>query len=317
MLHLINLTSVYIIALFTLLKSIVVPLCISIYRHFIRSGKDLRREYGEWAIVTGATDGIGRAYAFELAKKKLNIVLISRTEAKLIALKEELLAKHSSIEVKTFAYDFEIPHEQQNWKKLQQFIESLPTIGLLINNIGASYSFPQYFHELSLEEMQRLIELNVTSTTHMTRFCLPKMVSIKKGAIVNISSISSLICAPLLAEYSASKQYGNKLMENLRFEYGAFPYDGIHFSIQSPFYITSKLSKIRRASLTTPTPEQYAREGVKHIGYELYAQPFFVHSAMEIIFTALPTIIQNYFVRSQHLAIRKAGLKKQQAAKKE
>ena len=59
------------------------------YRYFLRPGKDLK-SYGAWAIVTGATDGIGKALSLQLAKKKINIVLISRTETKLQEFGKEL-----------------------------------------------------------------------------------------------------------------------------------------------------------------------------------------------------------------------------------
>ncbi|KAJ1444138.1 hypothetical protein B484DRAFT_388968, partial [Ochromonadaceae sp. CCMP2298] len=75
-----------------------------VYARCLRGGKNLKK-YGSWAVVTGATDGIGKAMAFEFARKGLNVVLISRSEDKLQACAEELKAKHS-VEVKTLAVDY-------------------------------------------------------------------------------------------------------------------------------------------------------------------------------------------------------------------
>jgi 17beta-estradiol 17-dehydrogenase / very-long-chain 3-oxoacyl-CoA reductase len=71
-----------------------------VYKTFLRPGKDLKK-FGKWAIVTGATDGIGKAYSLALAKKGMSIVLISRTEAKLQAVKKEIDDNnYSGVEVK-------------------------------------------------------------------------------------------------------------------------------------------------------------------------------------------------------------------------
>ncbi|KNC70691.1 hypothetical protein SARC_16778 [Sphaeroforma arctica JP610] len=69
-----------------------------VYVYFIRQGNDLKK-YGKWAVITGATDGIGKAYAFELAKKGLDIVLVSRTQSKLEEVRREIMTIHD-VEVK-------------------------------------------------------------------------------------------------------------------------------------------------------------------------------------------------------------------------
>ena len=68
------------------------------YKYFVRPSKKLRK-LGEWGVVTGATDGIGKAYAFKVAKQGLSVVLISRTKAKLVATADEIKAKYNGVEV--------------------------------------------------------------------------------------------------------------------------------------------------------------------------------------------------------------------------
>lgn len=68
------------------------------YRFFLRPGKNLKK-FGGWAVVTGATDGIGKAYAFELARQGLNLLLISRTETKLKDTAAEITAKFPKVQV--------------------------------------------------------------------------------------------------------------------------------------------------------------------------------------------------------------------------
>jgi len=76
------------------------------YKSFLRPGKNLKK-FGKWAIVTGATDGIGKAYAMALAKKGMSVILISRTEAKLKDVKAEIEAKgYDGVEVKYVVCDY-------------------------------------------------------------------------------------------------------------------------------------------------------------------------------------------------------------------
>jgi 17beta-estradiol 17-dehydrogenase / very-long-chain 3-oxoacyl-CoA reductase len=203
---------------------------LGIYAAFLRPGKDLKKIYGEWAVVTGATDGIGKGFAFELARKGLNIVLISRTQSKLDAVAEELRAKFPDIEVsrnarchhppdvplpnihmppfshvcqvKTCAVDFSNFDEAAR-KRVSALCGNMD-VGVLINNVGASYSHPEYFEQIDDAAVTGLVELNVNSTVWMTRSLLPGMVARKAGAIVNISSAAGMRPSPFLAAYSGA-----------------------------------------------------------------------------------------------------------------
>jgi 17beta-estradiol 17-dehydrogenase / very-long-chain 3-oxoacyl-CoA reductase len=155
------------------------------YARIIRPGKNLKKNYGSWAIVTGATDGIGLAMAKEFAFKGLNIFLISRTKSKLVECAEEI-KKLVGVEIRTLDIDFSNFNEQQRIRVTDE-IKDLD-IGVLVNNVGVSYPFTKYFHELTDAEVQALITLNIESTTWMTRIVLPGMLSRARGAIVNIGS---------------------------------------------------------------------------------------------------------------------------------
>lgn len=135
----------------------------------------------------------------------MNVFILSRTQSKLDATAEAIRAKYPKVEVKTLAIDFskfDDAAQQQVKKELEQV-----EVGVLINNVGVSYPFCKFFHELTDSEVKDLIELNVNSTTWMTRIVLPKMVERKKGAVVNISSTAGVVPSPLLAQYSAAKSY--------------------------------------------------------------------------------------------------------------
>lgn len=263
------------------------------------------------SVCPGATDGIGKGFAFELARRGLNVVLISRSQTKLTEVADELSAKYPKVQTKVLAVDFsnfDLPSQA----KVRALVDSID-VGVLINNVGMSYSFPNYFDQLSQQDVQALIDLNVTSTTHMTHIVLPKMVERKRGAVVCISSAASRLAAnPLLAQYAAAKAYVDKFAESLNVEYGSV---GVHVQVQNPLYVTSKLSKLRKASLTVPTPSTYARCAVNAIGYESQTSPFFFHAAQLWFMDLLPTSIINSQVVAMHKSIRKRALKKLETEK--
>ena len=129
-------------------------------------------------------------------------------------------------------------------------------IGVLVNNVGMSYEHPQELLELSSTYVDTLINLNIVSLNAMTRIVLPQMVERKKGAIINISSFLAAIPSPLLSVYSASKSYVDLISQGMAKEYSS---KGITVQCVLPGYVTSKLSKIRRPSLTVPTPNAFVR----------------------------------------------------------
>lgn len=276
------------------------------YKLFLRGPKKLAN-FGKWAVVTGATDGIGKAYALGLAKKGLSIVLISRTEAKLKVVKEEIEAKYPGVEVKYVVCDYS-NFNQAAKDHVKSFIEGLD-VGVLINNVGVSYKFPLFFHELSDDDVGNIVEMNVNSTIWMTRFVIDKMIEKRKGAILNISSGSAMYSLPLLAEYSAVKSLIEKFSRGLNAEYKS---KGIFVQCQIPFFITTKLAKIRHSSLTVPTPAKYVSCGINWIGHDdPVASPFWAHAFMGAVLDHLPEVLRTKIMMNEHLGLRKRGFKKE------
>lgn len=151
----------------------------ALYVSFVRGGKNLKECYGSWAIVTGSTDGIGKAMAFELAKKGMNLILISRSKDKLDAVHQEIVAKYAKCEVRVLAIDYSDFNQSQR-NKVADLAKELD-IGVLVNNVGISYPFPKYFHELDDDRVAQLMSLNVDSTTWMTKIVLSGMHDRKRG----------------------------------------------------------------------------------------------------------------------------------------
>lgn len=235
-------------------------------------------------------------------------MLISRSLTRLNQVADELSAKYPKVQTKVLAIDFS-NFDAAAKAKVSSLVSQVE-VGVLINNVGMSYAHPDYFASLSTADVQALIDLNVTATTHMTHLVLPSMAERKRGAIVCISSAASQLDAnPLLAQYAAAKAYIDKFAASLNVEYAS---QGVHVQVQNPLYVTSKLSKFKRATLTVPTPAAFARCSVNAIGYEAQISPFFLHAAQLWVMSLLPASILNAQVMSMHKAIRKRALKKAQ-----
>ena len=233
-----------------------------IFKTVIRPGKNLKKSYGEWAVVTGATDGIGKAMAGEMAKKGMNVLLVARSKDKLKAVQAEFAEKYPKVTIETEIVDF----GNFSVKDCARMTETLSKkeVGVLVNNVGVSYAFPQYFDELTEGEIQSLLTINIESVVWMTRAVLPQMLQRKKGAVVNMSSASARPPNPLLTVYSSTKGFVENFTKSLALEYAN---KGIDFQCQSPLFVATaivfpnskKPPEVRCAPSPTPLPCARAR----------------------------------------------------------
>jgi hypothetical protein len=178
-----------------------------LWRHFLRPAKPLSR-YGSWAIITGCTDGIGKAFAFLLAKQRINLVLVGRSKDKLDSLSSEIKSKSKDIKLKTVVLDFTDPNPDPGFSSIKQLVSDLD-VGILINSAGLSYPYARFFHEVDDDLAKNLLKMNVEAIVRMVQIVLPRMIERKRGAIVNIGSGASSILPsePLYALYAATKGY--------------------------------------------------------------------------------------------------------------
>lgn len=113
-----------------------------VYAFFLRPSKNVTK-FGKWAIVTGATDGIGKGLALELARKGSNVVLMSRTQKKLEEVRDAILAKYPKVQVEILAVDFTKIDEPSVRDAIKKVIAKVEDVGVLFNNVGVSYDFPE------------------------------------------------------------------------------------------------------------------------------------------------------------------------------
>ncbi|VDM33785.1 unnamed protein product [Hydatigera taeniaeformis] len=272
-----------------------------VFRMFLCKRGDLKKA-GEWAIITGATDGIGRAFAEFLAKEGLNIFLISRTEAKLVAAAGEL-EKDYNVKTKIFV-DF-------SYDQFHSEIEELSSISCFINNAGLSYPYPDALHSSPFLTPSFF---NITVLTKLTRIVLPKMVNDPMPPpgvhryLINVGSLSGLLTIPYLTVYGATKAYVHSFTEALAVEL-----EGTCVRVQmfAPSFVSTKMSGIKRASITVPSAKTYANSALSMIGVETVSTGYFVHALIWQFSRLIPSRIFSSYMAKRTLCARERHLRKQ------
>lgn len=246
---------------------------------------DLREKFGSWAVVTGSTDGIGKAYAKELATRGINLVLISRTLEKLEKTRNEILVEYPTIEVKVIVADFSKGREI--FEKLPEQLKDIP-VGILVNNVGMMYDYPMYVGEVPEDTLWSMINVNIGATTLMTRMVIGEMQKRGKGAIVNVASGSELQPLPLMTVYAASKVYVRSFTEALRAEYSRF---GLTIQHLAPFYVNTKMNaysdRLQITNIFVPDATTYAKNAINTLGKLDSSTGYWSHGIQRVL-TLIP-----------------------------
>lgn len=167
---------------------------------------------GKTALITGAGRGIGRATAIALAKEGVNIGLIGLTMSNL----EKAAAELQQYDVKISAATADVSDLDSVQHAVEHIKTDLGSIDILINNAGIA-KFGGFL-ELSPEEWESIIRVNLMGVYNVTRAVLPDMIERKAGDIINISSSAGQKGAPVTSAYSASKFAVLGLTESLMLE---------------------------------------------------------------------------------------------------
>jgi len=155
-----------------------------------------------YALVTGASRGLGRCFARSLAARKKNLVLVARSGAKLEALARELRTAHD-IQVESIVFDLSRNGAGQHLA--DELTRHGLQIDLLINNAG--FGDQGRFNELPLERQVEAINLQTITVVELTHRLLPAMIERKSGGIITISSMAGFQPIPFASVYSATKAF--------------------------------------------------------------------------------------------------------------
>ena len=171
----------------------------------------LPSRYGEWAVVAGASEGLGAAFARQLAARGMNVVAVARRGHLLAELAEQLTDEHG-VEVRCVVADLADPAFAA---ELTEAVDGLD-VGIVVYN--AAYTPMGPFLDIPDEEIAQAINVNVHGPMRAVRALVPAMCAKRRGAVVLMSSLSGMQGTPHISVYAATKAFNTNLAESLWYE---------------------------------------------------------------------------------------------------
>ena len=180
-------------------------------------------------LITGASTGIGREFVREFARRKNDMVLVSRSESSLQQLSAEV-SPSGSPNIHICAEDLGDPESPR--RIYDYCTKNALKVELIVNCAG--FGFAGDYASMPLEELQEMVQVNTAAMALLVRLFIPDMISQKKGGIINVSSVSGFQGVPFLGLYSATKSFMITLSESLHEELSD---KGIKVVVVCPGYI--------------------------------------------------------------------------------
>jgi short-subunit dehydrogenase len=239
---------------------------------------DFPKKYGHWAIVTGASSGIGEEFSRQLAAQGLNLVLIARRRERLELLSEELIQEHN-IEVKIIPIDIANP----DFVEQVQVVTHSLDVGLVVNNAG--FALTGNFLDHTLEEELSLLHVNCRAPLMLAHMLGRRMVKRGRGGIINVSSAMAFLPAPLWTHYAASKAYDLYLSEGLWFELRE---KGVDVLALCPGATRTEFSRVSGTTSTGMEPGPVVELALKNLGKKSTVIPGFSNRIIVLINRIVP-----------------------------
>ena len=173
--------------------------------------KDLKDRYGEWALVTGASAGIGEAFAHHLARSGMSLILVARRKERLDNLASDLVRRHP-VQALPLPLDLTAPDF------LERLVQGVGgrEVGMLVNNAG--FGSAGRFVEQDVRREADMVLLNCWAGTAIAHQFIPGMIARRRGAVIWVSSVAGYQPMPFMTTYAATKAFDLSMGEALWYE---------------------------------------------------------------------------------------------------
>lgn len=230
---------------------------------------NFQQRYGKWAIIAGASEGLGAAYAEELAARRLNLVLVARRAELLEDLGCELSKKYG-IKTKSIVLDLSLPGAAEQIVRQTMDLD----IGLLIYNAALTAIGP--FLDRPMEEHLREVYTNIHAPLKLVYLLGQGMITRGRGGIVLVSSLSAFQGSAYISNYAATKAFNIVLAEGLWEEWRTRGVDVLACvcgAVKTPNYSASQPMRTGRLANSTIEPGHVVQETLAALGKHPYVIP--------------------------------------------
>jgi NAD(P)-dependent dehydrogenase (short-subunit alcohol dehydrogenase family) len=203
----------------------------------------------ECVLITGGTEGLGKATSLLLANEGYRVFAAGRNAAKRVALDTE--AKQKNLPLQTLEMD--VTDDASVDRAVGIIHETAGPVDILINNAGIA--FASVIEEITIDDFRRQFETNFFGMVRVTQRVLPEMRERRRGRIINLSSVAGKMSSPVLGPYSSSKHAVEAMSDSLRIELKPF---GVQVILIEPGYIRSDMERA-----TVELSSRYVREAQK------------------------------------------------------
>ncbi|XP_036437987.1 inactive hydroxysteroid dehydrogenase-like protein 1 [Colossoma macropomum] len=274
-------------AFYTASKAVVLMRdCYSLIRlHFIPRlvyPRDLVHQYGKWAVINGASVAIAKAYAEELARHGVSIILISPNVRSISDTARSVSEAHG---VETILIEADFSRGPTACKPIKDAIGD-KDIGFVINCLDSSLEVCPDFADLSESKMWNIINNSIAAATLVTRLALPSMAERQRGAVVNISCGGCSRPTPRKATLSACTAFLDHFSRALHYEYGP---QGVFVQSLVPYRVASQEEEDSAgAGWLVPQPQVYARHALSTLGISHRTTGYWPHTIQFRLVQCMP-----------------------------
>jgi 17beta-estradiol 17-dehydrogenase / very-long-chain 3-oxoacyl-CoA reductase len=252
-----------------------------LYRKFLRPAKNILKTYGQsgsWAIITGASDGIGKIFCKSLAQRGFNICLIARNYDKTEAARKEIQEEFPGIKTELVIADFSksIENLSEFYQRIVDDLneKNINDIAILINNVGVGGT--GHFEKMDYKNIANLISVNVYPTAFMTRVIVPKMIERpKKSLVISLSSMSAVSPFAYMSVYGATKKFNDQFSKALAVEFKG----RIDFLSLKPGFVSTNMLKTQPGGLVI-TAEQCVEGCLRDVGWQRETAGYWKHDVV-------------------------------------
>lgn len=252
-----------------------------------------------WAVITGATDGIGLAFAKVLARHGLNLILVSRSQEKLDGVKKALQASSPKVQIDVVVSDAAVATAANIQRVADRCVSR--DVSILINNVGVGQGGIKLLQDLSDDAIAHAVTVNCTYPALLTRALLPHMFRhTGRKLIINISSLAAIMMNPFSSVYAGTKAFNRQFSRALSAE---LAHRGFDVLCVNPGFVESNMTKMKPGPLCCPAIE-CAESALRKIG-EVEVIPHWKHHPMYAI-GCIPNVLPTaLWPASVYLLVRK------------